>query len=76
MKSTARFDEFSTVDWMEDSARERKRQQMRRHGIGPSASTVLPLPVYALYDSMVSWIVLLLVGILIGINTAFISIVT
>ncbi|KAJ1828774.1 glycerol ethanol, ferric requiring protein [Coemansia sp. RSA 2599] len=76
MKSTARFDEFSTVDWMEDSARERKRQQMRRHGIGPSASTVLPLPVYALYDSTVSWIVLLLVGILIGINTAFISIVT
>ncbi|KAJ2597001.1 glycerol ethanol, ferric requiring protein [Coemansia sp. RSA 1721] len=74
MKSTARFDEFSTVDWMDDSARERKRQQIR-HAATSSAGS-LATHVHAAYESMVSWIVLLLVGILIGVNTAFISIVT
>ncbi|KAJ1885107.1 glycerol ethanol, ferric requiring protein [Kickxella alabastrina] len=81
-KSTARFDEFTTVDWMDDSAKERRRQQahwgqLRTYGL-PSASLTQYLMnwAYLAYDSMVSWIVVLLVGVLIGINTAFISIVT
>ncbi|KAJ1645951.1 glycerol ethanol, ferric requiring protein [Coemansia erecta] len=76
MKSTARFDEFSTVDWMEDSARERTRQNKRLATEMSSAAGTLSNRLCALYDSLVSWLVLLVVGILIGVNTAFISIVT
>ncbi|KAJ2725139.1 glycerol ethanol, ferric requiring protein [Coemansia sp. Benny D115] len=67
-KSTARFSEFTTVDWMDDSAKERRRQQQTRWGMMGYAEM--------LYDSAVSWIVVLVVGVLIGVNTAMISIAT
>ncbi|KAJ1663277.1 glycerol ethanol, ferric requiring protein [Coemansia sp. RSA 1813] len=63
--STARFDEFTTVDWVDDGAKEQQRQQR------------LPRAwVHLAYDAAVSWMVVVVVGALIGVNTAFISIVT
>ncbi|KAJ1726592.1 glycerol ethanol, ferric requiring protein [Coemansia biformis] len=71
--STARFDEFHTVDWVDDGAKEQRRRQQRdavwaQSGAWGTAAWA--------YDAMVSWLVVLLVGALVGVNTAFISIVT
>ncbi|KAJ2607070.1 glycerol ethanol, ferric requiring protein [Coemansia sp. RSA 1365] len=72
MASTARFDEFDTVDWIDDSAKERRRQQRKQQGVWSDKQSWI----YLLYDSAISWMVVLIVGVLIGVNTAFISIVT
>ncbi|KAI8319178.1 hypothetical protein GQ54DRAFT_299544 [Martensiomyces pterosporus] len=71
-KSTVRFEEFTTVDWIDDNAKERRRLQSlwSSLGTGPLAWARLA------YESTVAWIVVLLVGALIGVNTAFISIIT
>ncbi|KAJ1820503.1 glycerol ethanol, ferric requiring protein [Coemansia sp. RSA 2675] len=74
LKSTARFDEFATVDWIDDAAKERRRLQGLWSHFGIQRATLSW--VYLAYDSAVSWLVVLLVGILIGVNTALISIVT
>ncbi|KAJ2315448.1 glycerol ethanol, ferric requiring protein [Coemansia sp. RSA 2611] len=68
--STARFDEFDTVDWITDAARERERQHERRYEVGRT------LLLRRAYDAVESWVVVLIVGVLIGVNTAMISIVT
>ncbi|KAJ2402610.1 glycerol ethanol, ferric requiring protein [Coemansia sp. RSA 2559] len=63
--STARFDEFTTVDWVDDGAKERQRQQQ------------LPRTwAHLAYDAAVPWVVVVVVGALIGVNTALISIAT
>ncbi|KAJ1801326.1 glycerol ethanol, ferric requiring protein [Coemansia sp. RSA 2399] len=63
--STARFDEFTTVDWVDDGAKEQQRQQQL-----PRTWTHLA------YDAAVPWVVVVAVGALIGVNTALISIAT
>ncbi|KAJ2394741.1 glycerol ethanol, ferric requiring protein [Coemansia sp. RSA 2559] len=63
--STARFDEFTTVDWVDDGAKEQQRQQQL-----PRTWTHLA------YDAAVPWVVVVVVGALIGVNTALISIAT
>ncbi|KAJ1739929.1 glycerol ethanol, ferric requiring protein [Coemansia sp. RSA 1821] len=68
--STARFDEFETVDWMADAARERRHQLRRAEG-GRRQQLL-----WRAYDAVESWVVVLVVGALIGLNTAMISIVT
>ncbi|KAJ2546446.1 glycerol ethanol, ferric requiring protein, partial [Coemansia sp. RSA 1933] len=63
--STARFEEFTTVDWVADGAKEQRRQRQ------------LPRAwMHLAYDAAVPWVVVVAVGALIGVNTAFISIVT
>ncbi|KAJ2102248.1 glycerol ethanol, ferric requiring protein [Coemansia sp. S100] len=73
-KSTARFDEFATVDWIDDAAKERRRLQGLWGHLGTRQVSLSW--VYLAYDAAVSWIVVLLAGVLIGVNTAMISIVT
>ncbi|KAJ2445876.1 glycerol ethanol, ferric requiring protein, partial [Coemansia sp. RSA 2424] len=75
-KSTARFDEFATVDWIDDAAKERRRLQGLWGHLGTRRRASLLSWVYLAYDAAVSWIVVLLAGVLIGVNTALISIVT
>ncbi|KAJ2775094.1 glycerol ethanol, ferric requiring protein [Coemansia nantahalensis] len=65
--STARFDEFRTIDWVEDGAKEQQRRRAQEAGRGVLGGA---------YEAAVSWLVVLVVGVLIGVNTAFISIVT
>ncbi|KAI9503874.1 glycerol ethanol, ferric requiring protein [Coemansia spiralis] len=62
--SSTRFDEFETVDWVSEGAKERRRQKQHNH-------TLL-----SQLDSLVPWLVVILTGVLIGLNTACISIVT
>ncbi|KAJ2716978.1 glycerol ethanol, ferric requiring protein [Coemansia spiralis] len=68
--STARFDEFQTIDWVEDGAKEQRRRRQRDSGSGGRGG------LEGAYEAAVSWLVVLVVGALIGVNTAFISIVT
>ncbi|KAJ1734406.1 glycerol ethanol, ferric requiring protein [Coemansia sp. Benny D160-2] len=63
--STARFDDFTTVDWVDDGAKEHQRQQKKQRHASRG-----------IYEASVSWGVVVAVGALIGINTAMISIVT
>ncbi|KAJ2001549.1 glycerol ethanol, ferric requiring protein [Coemansia thaxteri] len=70
-QSTARFDEFRTVDWMDDAAKERahvRRQQAAESGVQTLVRQA--------YDAAVSVLVVVAAGALIGINTAVISIAT
>ncbi|KAJ1719639.1 glycerol ethanol, ferric requiring protein [Coemansia erecta] len=69
-KSTARFDEFTTVDWMDDAARERQQQlaQLAQHTHGAWWQTA--------YADIEAWLVVGVSGVLIGVLTALISIVT
>ncbi|KAJ2787667.1 glycerol ethanol, ferric requiring protein [Coemansia interrupta] len=66
-KSTVRFDEFTTVDWMEDTARERQWQ------LGQRAQRTWWRTAYA---GIEAWLVVGVSGVLIGVITALISIVT
>ncbi|KAJ2378593.1 glycerol ethanol, ferric requiring protein [Coemansia sp. RSA 2607] len=68
-KSTARFDEFTTIDWMADTARSRawhkeEQQQTQRTWWG------------AAYAGITPWAVVGVSGVVIGVITALISIVT
>lgn len=72
--STARFNDFKTVDWVEDRAKEQHRRQSQHSYLSGRSSWVNWL--YAIYEPMESWIVLLLVGVSIGLITASISIAT
>ncbi|KAJ2781593.1 glycerol ethanol, ferric requiring protein [Coemansia javaensis] len=65
--STARFDEFHTVDWVDDGARERRWRRAQEGAWSAWRRAG---------DAAVSWLVVLLVGALIGANTALISIAT
>ncbi|KAJ2146223.1 glycerol ethanol, ferric requiring protein [Coemansia sp. RSA 678] len=69
--STARFDEFETVDWIHDGAKERRRQTEPQRHTEPRHQLLLRA-----YNAIESWVVVTLVGVLIGINTAIISIAT
>ncbi|KAJ2357861.1 glycerol ethanol, ferric requiring protein [Coemansia erecta] len=69
--STARFDEFETVDWITDSLKERRRQHQTRQPQYTQQKIV-----QRAYNAIESWVVVLIVGVLIGVNTAMISIAT
>ncbi|KAF2143623.1 uncharacterized protein K452DRAFT_296626 [Aplosporella prunicola CBS 121167] len=75
-----RYEDFTTIDWVQDAAREQLRRKARRQekagfferegGVGWRRK------VYDAYDAGQAWIVVSLVGAAIGLNAAFLSIVT
>ncbi|RKP27723.1 chloride channel [Syncephalis pseudoplumigaleata] len=72
LEAVRRYEDFTTVDWVRDTIRERARlHRLRRQRDGSWRYWLL-----VLYDASQSWLVVLLVGIVIGINAAFINIVT
>ncbi|KAI9593142.1 chloride channel [Syncephalis fuscata] len=72
LEAVRRYEDFTTVDWVRDTIRERARlHRLRRQRDGSWRYWLLTL-----YDASQSWIVVLLVGLVIGINAAFINIAT
>lgn len=75
-----RYEDFTTIDWVQDAAREQLRRKARRQkkagfferGGGPGWRHKLS----DAYDAGQAWIVVLLVGAAIGLNAAFLNIVT
>jgi len=75
-----RYEDFTTIDWIEDAEREQKRRRARTQekagfferegGIGWRRR------VWELYDAGQAWIVVALIGVAIGLNAAFLSIIT
>ena len=75
-----RYEDFTTIDWVQDAAREqvrrnvrRKENTERRKGRG---GWDVRQKIWELYDAGQAWIVVTLVGIAIGINAAVLNIVT
>lgn len=74
-----RYEDFTTIDWVQDAARE----QIRRRARHERSSAVVKRGRYGfrqklweLYDAGQAWIVVTLVGIAIGLNAGFLNIVT
>ncbi|KAF2204045.1 chloride channel protein [Delitschia confertaspora ATCC 74209] len=76
-----RYEDFTTIDWVQDAARESLRRKAKRK----EAATFLERgeggkgwrrKVWESYDAGQAWIVVTLVGAAIGVNAAFLNIVT
>ena len=88
-----RYEDFTTIDWVQDAAREQLRRKARRKArstIGTSGGAARAGKPWMLgrgrgkwrrkiaeaYDAGQAWIVVTLVGAAIGLNAAFLNIVT
>jgi len=74
-----RYEDFSTIDWVQDSAREQGRRIARRRrteGVYNHGKPGWRYRLWEAYESAQGWIVVTLVGIAIGFNAALLSIVT
>ncbi|KAI9660219.1 MAG: glycerol ethanol, ferric requiring protein [Alyxoria varia] len=75
-----RYEDFTTIDWVQDAAREQLRKRARRQekagffaregGLGWRRK------LWESYDAAQGWIVVTLIGAAIGLNAAFLNIVT
>jgi chloride channel 3/4/5 len=83
-----RYEDFTTIDWVQDAAREQLRRKARRNrrAIGQREGTGRTIfgrghgkwrsKIAEAYDAGQAWIVVTLVGAAIGLNAAFLNIVT
>lgn len=70
-----RYEDFTTIDWIQDSAREQKRRSARRHARS-STHASWRLRILSAYDAAQGWLVFALIGVAIGMNAAFLNIIT
>lgn len=74
-----RYEDFTTIDWVQDAAREQLRRNFRRNETRTQRLKGwerLRQQSWELYDAGQAWIVVTLVGIAIGLNAAILNIVT
>ncbi|KAF3803184.1 putative chloride channel protein [Colletotrichum gloeosporioides] len=74
-----RYEDFTTIDWVQDAAREQARRKMRRRRRAGMLDTGQAGWRYRLresYDAAQGWLVVTLIGITIGLNAAFLNIIT
>ncbi|KAK7228794.1 hypothetical protein V2G26_000964 [Clonostachys chloroleuca] len=74
-----RYEDFSTIDWVQDAAREQARRKVRQRqsaGLRARGSVGWRYKLWELYDAAQGWVVVTLVGIAIGFNAALLSIIT
>ena len=75
-----RYEDFTTIDWVQDAAREQLRRRARRKeeagSLEVNGGFNWRRKVWELYDAGQAWIVVTLVGAAIGLNAAFLNIVT
>ena len=75
-----RYEDFTTIDWVQDATREQLRRRARRQekasfferegGIGWRRK------VWEAYDAAQGWIIVTIIGAVIGLNAAFLNIAT
>lgn len=78
-----RYEDFSTIDWVQDAAREQLRRKARRKqrdsysiGLGGRGAIGWRRRLYEAYDAGQAWIVVTLVGAAIGLIAACLNIIT
>ena len=76
-----RYEDFTTIDWVQDSLHEQSRRRARRRegttGFWDQEGTFgWRRQVREAYDAGQSWLVVTIVGAAIGLNSAFLNIVT
>ncbi|KAG7123010.1 chloride channel protein like [Verticillium longisporum] len=74
-----RYEDFTTIDWVQDAAREQARRKSRRRRRAGLVDNGMPGWRYRLwesYDAAQGWLVVTLIGIAIGLNAAFLNIIT
>ncbi|KAK1750967.1 putative chloride channel protein [Echria macrotheca] len=74
-----RYEDFTTIDWVQDAAREqlRRKAKRRRHaGRVDTGRRDWRHRIQESYDAAQGWIVITIIGAAIGLNAAFLNIVT
>ncbi|KAH8912242.1 hypothetical protein BR93DRAFT_922200 [Coniochaeta sp. PMI_546] len=74
-----RYEDFTTIDWVQDAAREqlrRKAKRRRNAGLWDTGKFDWRHRLLESYDAAQGWIVVTLIGAAIGMNAAFLNIVT
>lgn len=74
-----RYEDFTTIDWVQDAAREQQRRKARRRataGRFDLGRGDWRYRVWESYDAAQGWIVVTIIGAAIGLNAAFLNIVT
>lgn len=75
-----RYEDFTTIDWVQDAAREHQRRKTRRLSRAAHTRSGQRLgwrhKVWEAYDAAQGWIVVTLIGTAIGLNAAFLNIAT
>lgn len=75
-----RYEDFTTIDWVQDAAREQQRRKARRQERAGFFEREGRLgwrrKLWEAYDAGQGWIVVTLIGAAIGLNAAFLNIVT
>jgi chloride channel 3/4/5 len=75
-----RYEDFTTIDWVQDAAREQQRRKARRQERAGFFEREGRLgwrrKVWEAYDAGQGWIVVTLIGAAIGLNAAFLNIIT
>jgi chloride channel 3/4/5 len=78
-----RYEDFTTIDWVQDAAREQLRRKARRKqrdsysvGLGGGGTIGWRRRLYEAYDAGQAWIVVTLVGAAIGLIAACLNIIT
>lgn len=75
-----RYEDFTTIDWVQDAAREQQRRKARRQENAGFFEREGRLSwrrkLYEAYDAGQGWIVVSLIGAAIGLNAAFLNIIT
>ncbi|KAG0027908.1 glycerol ethanol, ferric requiring protein [Podila clonocystis] len=72
LQEVKQYEDFSTIDWVQDAVRERYRQTVKSSETNRSWKSYL----LESYEAGQAWLVVSLVGIVIGVNAAFIAICT
>ncbi|KAF8978010.1 glycerol ethanol, ferric requiring protein [Entomortierella lignicola] len=73
LQEVKQYEDFTTIDWVQDAVRERYRQTSKSVTDGGSTWASY---IYQSYEAGQAWVVVTLVGIVIGLNAAFIAICT
>ncbi|KAI0466820.1 voltage gated chloride channel [Xylaria cf. heliscus] len=74
-----RYEDFTTIDWVQDAAQERLRrnaQRRRAAGLYGHGKVSWRYQLWESYDAAQGWIVVTLIGAAIGLNAAFLNIIT
>ncbi|KAI6083796.1 chloride channel protein [Hypoxylon rubiginosum] len=74
-----RYEDFTTIDWVQDAAQERLRRKTRRRkhvGLYDHGRVSWRYKLWESYDAAQGWIVVTLIGAAIGLNAAFLNIIT
>ncbi|KXX83388.1 H(+)/Cl(-) exchange transporter 3 [Madurella mycetomatis] len=74
-----RYEDFTTIDWVQDAAREQLRRKSRRRrqaGLYGSGQADWKQRIWEAYDAAQGWIVVTIIGAAIGLNAGFLNIAT